>query len=71
MCLYLCCVHLVEHHDRGAVVVEHKPPEVAHGVWQRMLGNDEGRWLLVALECSDGAEINNHSQHEIQKEQCS
>lgn len=51
VCFYLRCVHFIEHYDGGAVVVEHQPPEVAHGVWQRMLGNDEGRWLLVALEC--------------------
>lgn len=51
VCMYLCCIHLIEHYNGGAVVVEHQPPEVTHGVWQWMLSNNEGRWLFVALGC--------------------
>ena len=47
--IYLRGIHLVEHDDGGAVVIKHQPPEVCRGVGQRMLGNDEGGWLLVAL----------------------
>lgn len=65
---YLCCVHLIEHYNGRAVVVEHQPPEVTHGVWQRMLGDNEGRWLFVALECWDGPEIINNSKHKINRQ---
>lgn len=29
---YLGSVHLIQHHHGGAVIVEHQPPEVCHGV---------------------------------------
>lgn len=51
VCLYLRCIHLIEHYYGGTVVVKHQPPEVTHGVRQWMLCNNEGRWLFVALEC--------------------
>lgn len=47
---HLCCIHLVEHDYRGAVVVEDQPPEVGGRVGQRVLGYDEGCWLFMALE---------------------
>lgn len=47
---HLCRVNVVEHDNGGAVVVEHQAPEVLDCVGQRMLGNDEGRRLLVALQ---------------------
>lgn len=55
LCVYvwlrhLCRVDVVEHDDGGAVVVEHQAPEVLDRVGQRMLGYDEGRRLLVALQ---------------------
>lgn len=50
VCVYLCCIHFIEHYNGGAVVVKHQPPEVTHGIGQRMLSNYEGRWLFVALE---------------------
>lgn len=47
---HLCGIHLVEHYYRGAVVVEHQPPEVGHCIGQWVLGYDEGCWLFMALE---------------------
>lgn len=29
---YLGSVQLIQHHHRGAVIIEHQPPEVRHGV---------------------------------------
>lgn len=29
---YLGSVHLIQHHHGGAVIIEHQPPEVCHGV---------------------------------------
>lgn len=47
---HLCRVDIIEHDDGRAVVVKHEAPEVLDRVGQRMLGNDEGRRLLVALQ---------------------
>lgn len=47
---YLGSVQLIQHHHRGAVIVEHQPPEVCHGVGERVLRDHEGCRLLVALK---------------------
>lgn len=50
---YLSQVNLVQHHQAGAPVVVDQPPEVLDGVGQRMLGDDEGGGLPVALRESE------------------
>lgn len=50
---YLSQVNLVQHHQAGAPVVVDQPPEVLDGVGQRMLGDDEGSGLPVALQESE------------------
>lgn len=50
---YLSQVNLVQHHQAGAPVVVDQPPEVLDGVGQRMLGDDEGGGLPVALQESE------------------
>lgn len=47
---YLGSVQLIQHHHRGAVIIEHQPPEVCHGVGERVLRDHEGGRLLVALK---------------------
>lgn len=51
--IYLSQVNLVQHHQAGAPVVVDQPPEVLDGVGQRMLGDDEGGGLPVALQESE------------------
>lgn len=46
---HLSGIHVVQHDDRRAVIVQNQPPEILHCVRQRMLGNDERGRLLVAL----------------------
>lgn len=55
VCTCVCCVYLrridiIQHDDGRAVVVEDQTPKVLHCVRQRMLGNNEGWRLLVALQ---------------------
>lgn len=50
---YLSQVNLIQHHQAGAPVVVDQPPEVLDGVGQRMLGDDEGGGLPVALQESE------------------
>lgn len=65
----LCSVHFIQHDDGGAVVIKHEPPEVGHGVGQRVLRHDEGRWLFVAVHqrCIDviaGLAINRNEERQ-------
>lgn len=46
---HLSGIHVVQHDDRRAVIVQNQSPKILHCVRQRMLGNDERRRLLVAL----------------------
>lgn len=48
--VYLGRVNVVEHYYGCAVVVQHQSPEVLYCVWQRVLGHNECRRLLVTLE---------------------
>ena len=47
---YLGSIQLIQHHHGGAVIIEHQPPEVCHGVGERVLCDHEGGRLLVALK---------------------
>lgn len=55
--VYLSQVNLVQHHQAGAAVVVDQPPKVLDGVWQRMLGDDEGGRLPVALQESKEGDV--------------
>lgn len=47
---YLSWVHIIEHYYGCAVVIQHQPPEVLYCIWERVLGHNECRGLLVTLE---------------------
>lgn len=55
--MYLGQVNLVQHHQASAAVVVDQPPKVLDGVWQRMLGDDEGGRLPVALRESQKGHV--------------
>lgn len=61
---HLSGIHVVQHDDRRAVIVQNQPPEILHRVRQRMLGNDErGRLLVALIDGQTERETQQRSEH--------
>lgn len=43
-------IHIIEHNDGCAVIIQDQSPKVFHCVWQRMLGDYKSWRLLIALQ---------------------